>query len=119
MGVTTITPTLITQGMVQLTSMSACTACGDRFKPGSHKFWIRFTKSDGGAVTAAIQNIVTPGSPWEIAVAGSGSDGSYTFYHATLPKTMTDYIDEDGYININYTTGTVTANMKIGIFRIP
>jgi hypothetical protein len=118
MGVTTITPTLITPaGIEQDTYMAACTACGDRFKPHGVREFIRVTKTDASSIDVVIDN-AAGGTDITVTVPATTGDKTIAFFATPTNVNISDYIDEDGYMNISY-TGTVTANTKIGVFRLP
>jgi hypothetical protein len=118
MGVTTITPTPITPtGVNQATYMAACTACGDRFKAHGVRDFIRVTKTDADSIDVVIDN-AAGGTDITVTVPATTGDKTIAFYATPTNVNFTDYVDADGYVNISY-TGTVTANTKIGVFRLP
>lgn len=113
MGMTTITPTLITSaGIVQATYLAECTECGDRYKPNANNEFIRVKNASGSSITFTIPAQHGGSDIGPISVAATTGDKTIAI---SLPW---EYIDVDGYININY-VGTLTADTTVGVFRLP
>jgi hypothetical protein len=119
MGVTTITPTLITaNGVNQDTYMVACNTCGSKYKPHGTREYLRFTNTSAATYTFTIKNQVGGSDIGPITVPITTGEKIIAFYATPTNVNINNFIDADGYVNIEY-GATLAATTKAGVFRLP
>jgi hypothetical protein len=111
-GVTTLTPTVLTDAGVSQT-LSAANSCGSKWKARYNDF-VRVTNTTGTDIHIVFANQIG-GSDLDITVAATTGDETIAFDE---DNPIGDFMDEGGYVNFTW-TGTVASNVSVGIFRMP
>jgi hypothetical protein len=119
MGVPVLTPTpLDTVGVLQLPLVTTIDVCGNRVKGFTHTHCIRVTNESAGSIDVIIASQADGVDDITVTVAATTGDETIAIYNESEPVSLADYIDLDGYLNIDY-DGEVTTDIKIGVFYVP
>ena len=105
----TLTPTLLSSSGTTA-SLTAATACGDRFKLTLSGCFIKIHNGGGSAITVTIPN-QQGGSNISVSVAHAtdSTDDKLIAFSGGLDA----FVDDDGYINVNYSAVT---SVTVGAF---
>ena len=110
----TITPTTLTNaGIDETATMVAASTCGDKFRALSNRDYVRVTNAAAATRTVTIPN-QQGGSDIVVALdtlANAPANDKMIAFPA-----IDEFIDEDGYVNINYSAVT---GVTVGVFRMP